>query len=326
MNDDDDGNSATPNAAPPSAKALHELTLLAKKPATKQRAEDAWRLVTSVMGNPDIHGALDFAIENELVLPCEQTDAGAVNLTWTNPIDGSEMVWIPGGKFIYGKAGKTAECPGFSLGRFPVTNVQYAKFRLDTNYEPPTDHPDHGYFLTHWAAQPLPEKQDEQHPVTHVSFFEALAYAKWAGATLPTEWLWEKAARGTDGRTYPWGEAMPTPKLTQIGATATCEVGKFSKVRSPYGCEELIGNVSEWCLPNAEESRIAEFPDPYPGVPYPTDGNPVQTVVRGACFLRSSNAATRSNHRRNLSVARRNQWVGFRLAVFLPVRPATAEA
>jgi serine/threonine-protein kinase len=310
---DDDDTPEKLNAAPPSAKVLHELTLLAKKPATKQRAAQAWRLVTSVMGNPDVHGVLDFALENELVLPCEQTDASATNLTWTNPIDGSEMVWIPGGKFLYGRLNKTAECPGFSLGRFPVTNEQFSKFLVTTEYWPATQ------------GDTAPPLEFAKHPRTHVSFFDALAYAKWAGATLPTEWLWEKAARGTDGRTYPWGETMPTSKLAQIGASETCAIGKFSKVRSPYGCEELIGNVSEWCLPSADESRISEFPDPYPDVSYPDDNNPVRTVVRGACFLRSSNAATRSNHRRNLSVARRNQWVGFRLAVFLPVRPATAE-
>ena len=209
--DDDDDIPTKPTAAPPSAWALHELTLLAKKPSSADRATAAWRLVTSVMGNPDAHGVLDFARENELVLPCEQTDAGAANLTWTNPLDGSEMVWIPGGKFIYDKTSKTAECPGFSLGRFPVTNTQFSKFVTATRYEPAIDHPYNAYFLSHWVNQVspgrgTPAKGKEQHPVTQVSLFDAIHYAKWAGATLPTEWLWEKAARGTDERIFPWGD------------------------------------------------------------------------------------------------------------------------
>ncbi|MCE9568287.1 MAG: formylglycine-generating enzyme family protein [Planctomycetes bacterium] len=316
--DEDD----TPNTVgPPSAKALHELTLLAKRQPSPKRSSAAWRLVTSVMGNPDAHGVLDFARENDLVLPCEHTDSTTANLTWQNPLDGSEMVWIPPGKFLYGTANKTAETAGFSLGRFPVTHEQYAKFCAETGYTPAAEHPNNESFLSNWRSG-KPPKGKERHPVTQVSLFDALAYAKWAGGTLPTEWLWEKAARGTDGRTYPWGDSVPSKKLAQIAVTGTCEVGKFSRVRSPYGCEELIGNVSEWCLPTTEDAVIGAFPEPYPKVAYPSDGEPVQSVVRGACFLRTSVTATKSSHRRNLSVARRNHWVGFRLAVLLPVRPA----
>ena len=322
MNDDDDDAPESPKtAAPPSAKALHELTLLAKQQPGPQRTAAAWRAVTSVMGNPDSHGVLDFARENDLILACEQTDSTATNLTWTNPLDSSEMVWIPAGKFIYGPTKKTAESAGFSLGRFTVTNEQYARFCLETGYTPEADHPDNESFLMNWRKG-APPKGKERHPVTNVSLFDALAYAKWAGSTLPTEWLWEKAARGTDGRTYPWGESPPSKKLAQIASSGTCEVGKFSRVRSPYGCEDLVGNVSEWCLPTADSDAIGVFPSPYPDVAFPSGDEPVQSVVRGACFLRTSTAASKGSHRRNLSVARRNHWVGFRLAVLLPVHPA----
>ena len=89
-------------------------------------------------GEPRLpHAVLDFARDHELVLPCEQTDPTAANLTWTNPIDDSEMVWIPPGKFIYGTQGKTAECAGFSLARWPVTNEQFSWFNKATVYTPP---------------------------------------------------------------------------------------------------------------------------------------------------------------------------------------------
>jgi serine/threonine-protein kinase len=320
MSQDDDEDTPKSSAPLPSAKALHELGELTKQKSGQAHTAAAWRLVTGVAPNPDAHAVLDFACESELVRHCEQTDATAANLTWTNPLDGSEMVWIPPGKFLYGPQRKEAEAAGFSLGRFPVTNDQFARFLAETRYAPPDEHPDNELFLSHWSGGKIP-KGTGRHPITWVSLFDALAYCRWAGGTLPTEWLWEKAARGTDGRTYPWGEAYIERSLAHIGARTTCEVGKFGHVRSPYGCEEMIGNVSEWCLPTQDGLTVGAFPHPYPTIPFPTDNKPVQTVVRGACFLRSGGGAAKASHRRNLSVARRNQWVGFRLAVLLPVCP-----
>jgi formylglycine-generating enzyme required for sulfatase activity len=322
-NEDDDDTPAPATAAVlPSARALHELTLLTKQQPGAKRAAAAWRVVASVVGNPDAHGVFDYARENELVQPCEQTDTGEANLTWTNPIDGSEMVWIPPGKFVYGAEGKVADAAGFSLGRWPVTNAQFAKFLSESGYAPDVDHPDNHAYLSHWADSAPPTALAD-HPVTRVSLFDALAYCKWAGGTLPTDWLWEKAARGPDGRTYPWGDSPPTHKLAYLGTRATCEVGRFSQVRSPYGCEELIGNVSEWTLPTDAMAEVGAFPPPDPKIPFPADNKPVQACVRGACFLRSPGAGAKANHRRMLSVARRNQWVGFRVAVLLPVCPAS---
>jgi formylglycine-generating enzyme required for sulfatase activity len=320
--DDDDTPTPAKNEPLPSAQALHALTLLAKEKPGAKRSAAAWAVVTGAAGNPDAHAVLDFACENELVKPCE-SGGDESNLTWTNPIDGSEMVWIPQGKFVYGTEGKVAVAAGFSLGRWPVTNGQFAKFVAESKYQPDFDHPENEYFLSHWRPKGVPKGQ-EQHPVTRVSLFDAIAYCKWAGGTLPTEWLWEKAARGTDGRQFPWGDTPPSRanKLAQLLSRATCEVGQFSKVRSPYGCEEMVGNVSEWTMPTDAKAAVGAFPVSDPKLPFPTDRKLVQACVRGACFLRSASATAKASHRRMLSVARRNQWVGFRLAVLLPVRPA----
>src|SRR5690242_12504450 len=118
----------------PSAQVLIELGALLAKPKSKDRALKAWRAVTAAAGNPDFHAVLDFAMENQLVSGCEPTDPRGANTHWTNPTDGSEMVWIPAGKFVYGPEDKPAECDGFSLGRYPVTNEQFQAFVGATGY------------------------------------------------------------------------------------------------------------------------------------------------------------------------------------------------
>jgi serine/threonine-protein kinase len=308
----------------PSAKAMLELGELLTHHAGAERSLRAWRVVTGASGNADFHAVLDFALENDLVLACDQTDRTAANVRWMNPTDGSEMVWIPPGKFRYGKDDAEAECGGFSLGRWPVTNEQFKRFLDETGYKPPKDHPENERFLAHWSKGKIPKGFD-RHPVVQVSLFDALAYCKWAGLTLPTEWQWEKAARGPDGRTYPWGDGAPTDgktKLAHLGAKGTCEVGRYSKVRSPHGCEDLVGNVSEWCHPVPEDSPPGLFPSPWPELTMPDPNEDrVFGVLRGACFLRDGYAAGKSTYRRHLSVTRRNHWTGFRVAALLPCRP-----
>jgi formylglycine-generating enzyme required for sulfatase activity len=123
------------------------------------------------------------------------------------------MIWIPEGKFIYGNEKRTAHVAGFSLGRFPITNEQFAAFLAETKYTPPADHPDNDWFLAHWKNG-KPARGFEQHPVIWVSLIDALAYARWSGGTLPTEWLWEKAEliRGVIPRCGPTAKARKHAK------------------------------------------------------------------------------------------------------------------
>jgi len=163
---------------------------------------------------------------------------------WRNPKDGKEMVRVPAGKFLYGDDKREVELPEFWIDRAPVTNAEYARFVAETGHEPPV----------HWEGE-TPPKEIADHPVVNVSWDDATAYAEWAGGRLPSEQEWEKAARGTDGRKYPWGKwAEGRCNSQEAGVGGTTPVGQYSLPGdSPYGCVDMAGNVWEWTASEHEQ-------------------------------------------------------------------------
>lgn len=184
-----------------------------------------------------------------------------------NPIDGAEMIWIPAGEFKIGssdsdietilqmnpawdarwfaheKPQRTLTLPGFWIYRTPVTVAQYRVFCTATEWRMPPE--------PQWGWQ-------EDHPVVNVSWEDANQYATWAQAALPTEMQWEKAARGDDGRWWPWGnDPDPTRCVNATNATTTQPVGSRPEGDSPYGVQDMAGNIWEWChaAPPAEYDR-----------------------------------------------------------------------
>jgi len=141
----------------------------------------------------------------------------------------SEMVRIPAGKFIYGKDGATKEIdlPAFFIDKYEVTNEQYSKVNADHHHD--------------YVAG------EEHLPAVWVSQLEAVEYCETIGKRLPTEEEWEKAARGTDGRIYPWGNKFdPAAAVTSETASWPVAVGSRPKGASPYGAMDMSGNVWEW--------------------------------------------------------------------------------
>jgi formylglycine-generating enzyme required for sulfatase activity len=315
----------------PSAELFAELKGLVNEADEKVRGRRAWQLVMQAVYNSDFPMVYDFALEHGLILSCEegpQTKRGPKSkpILWVNPIDDSQMIWIPSGPFLVGKDKIRAESKGFSLARFPVTVNQFHRFCIETDYFPPDEHPDPELYESNWSGGDL---RKGNHPIVYVSYIDALHYCKWAGLTLPTEWLWEKAARGPDGRLYPWGDELPggralgVDKLTNVRARGTCPVGSYPRTRTAYGCEDMVGNVSEWCQ-RLDNDDYGFLPDTFPSTDCTEEspGTYALTVVRGSCFLRRNPSRMTSAHQRRLSIIRRNQWVGFRPALLLPCRPA----
>ncbi len=153
------------------------------------------------------------------------------------------FVWVPPGEFIQGSVDGldlqiTRLDKGFFAARMPVTNAHYALFVEKTQHKPPR----------HWEGK-YPHEIAER-PVVNVTWHDAAAYAEWAGARLPTEEEWEKAARGYDGREYPWGEwAEGRCNTYEEGIRDVSPVGQFSPTGdSPYGLQDAAGNVWEWTV------------------------------------------------------------------------------
>ncbi|MCP4415033.1 MAG: SUMF1/EgtB/PvdO family nonheme iron enzyme, partial [Chloroflexi bacterium] len=176
--------------------------------------------------------------------------------TFIHEKTGLEFVRIPAGKFKYGGDGdkegekRIIDLPEYWISKTPVTNAIYKKF-IDANPEYRLPKTLLGGFAN-WdkRKRTYPPKQS-QHPVTLVSWSDAVAFCKWADLSLPTEEQWEKAARGRDGRKYPWGNDHPTDKLCNFNRNVdqTTPVGDYSpQGDSPYGCVDMGSNVREWCL------------------------------------------------------------------------------
>jgi formylglycine-generating enzyme required for sulfatase activity len=155
--------------------------------------------------------------------------------------DGAPMVLVPAGEFLYGTDNRRLSLPAFYMDKYEVTTSRNAKFLQATGRTEP--------YKWNEASQ----VSDGERPVIGVDWNDADAYCRRYGKRLPTEHEWEKAARGTDGRKYPWGNEEPTSRHANFGkccdwegyATLTA-AGEHESGKSPYGAYDMAGNVQEW--------------------------------------------------------------------------------
>lgn len=227
-----------------------------------------------VRPDPDFHKDMDRLIahlkqpvpslrkpQSETATSAKSPSLGTTHVDPTTPVD---MVKVPKGPFLYGED-KTQETidHDYWIDKYPVTNEKYQAFIEADGYDN----------LRYWSSEGWqwktegnirhPEYWNDRewnkpdYPVVGVSYYEAEAYAKWAGKRLPTEQEWEKAARSEDGRQYPWGEKFDTNRCNSVesGLGHTTPVSQYPTGVSPYGCYDMAGNVWEWCASWYDKSQ-----------------------------------------------------------------------
>ncbi len=180
----------------------------------------------------------------------------------------------------------------YEISRYEITNAQYRAFVAAMNRPTPRGH--NGEET--WADETL---NGDTQPIVGVTWFDAQAFAEWIGGSLPTEAQWERAARGTEARMYPWGNTPPKARQHANFArryNRPMPIGQFPKGRSPEGIADLAGNVWEWCL---DEYDPTIYQRNWKGVPHDRFNLRFRDVLRsrvirggawdvGSAFLRSS--------------------------------------
>lgn len=197
-----------------------------------------------------------------------------------------DMVLIPAGEFLMGsnevdteakalqygenrpwyaneKPARNVRLKDFYIDRHEVTNARYLEFVTATKHRQPP----------YWQNGAFPPNLDNV-PVVMVDWHDAKAYCEWKGRRLPSEAEWEKAARGTDGRRFPWGNEFDIKKTNALGAyNGLLPVGSLEDGKSPYGVYDMAGNVQEW---------VEDWYKPYPGNDFnDKDYGETRKVVRG---------------------------------------------
>ncbi|HNT06208.1 MAG TPA: formylglycine-generating enzyme family protein, partial [Anaerolineae bacterium] len=219
----------------------------------------------------------------------------------------------------------TVTLPEYWIGQTEVTNAQYRRFIDDGGYDK----------QSYWSAAGWSWKEErgisaprfwtdsdwngDSYPVVGVSWYEAEAYCRWAGARLPTEEEWEKASRGTDGRIFSWGSKWDGGRLNYCdsgcpygwkdtavndGYFTTAPVGTYPRGASPYGALDMAGNVWEW---------VNAWYKGYPGTTYQNrEFGEIYRVLRGGSWFHGPEQARCASRFRWLPDAR-GSWVGFRV-------------
>ncbi|MBI1822880.1 MAG: SUMF1/EgtB/PvdO family nonheme iron enzyme [Nitrospirae bacterium] len=248
----------------------------------------------------------------------------AILLLTRHPLRGekedSEMVYIPAGPFIMGSDEQDGvigidvgvdeiprhqvNLPAFEIDRYEVTNQQYDLFVQATGHRIPSEP---RFPLYYRWEKGHPSKDQEKYPVSYVDYEDAASYCTWRRKRIPTEAEWEKAARGTDARKWPWGNQFDKKKCNTDDShlSWTLPVGSLPSGASPYGVMEMCGNIAEW---------TSSWYKPYPGNSLKREafGESLK-VVRGGAWSLPAHPFSRTSHRSYaVKPSKRHRSIGIR--------------
>ena len=266
-----------------------------------------------------------------LVASCQQIATPAAGEAMTSPKDGMITLYVPAGEFTMGSTedevmAKVGEFPqhqvyldAFWIDQTEVTNAMFTEFLNEVGNQegggrtwlnlPRTD-PQIGQVGDLWA----PKSGYENHPIAEITWYAAEAYCEWAERRLPTEAEWEKAARGTDARTYPWGNDDPTCEITNYDffcwVRHSNPVGSYPNGQSPYGALDMSGNAWEMVADYYAKDYYAKSPQENPTGPATGD---FRVVKGGSFFIHEINV--RSARRADVLPTGSGPAVGFRCAL-----------
>ncbi len=232
---------------------------------------------------------------------CQQQPTPASGEAMTSPKDGMITLYVPAGEFTMGSTeddsmAKDHEFPqhqvyldAFWIDQTEVTNAMFSNFLNEVgnqNEDGSAWINTIGHYSTIRQEETLwiPEDGYENHPVANITWYAAEAYCEWAGRRLPTEAEWEKAARGTDGNIYPWGNDEPTCEITNYDyycwVRHSKPVGSYPNGQSPYGALDMSGNAWEMVADYYAADYYMNSPQSNPTGPTTGDSR----VVRGGSF------------------------------------------
>lgn len=259
-----------------------------------------------------------------------------LNITFRVPLLSEvipETIYVPAGSFLMGSNSgrpdeapqRTVELSAYEIGACEVTNAQFAAFVRETGYLTTAEREMGSYVnsasgFLHGVSWKHPHGSDdsiagkESYPVVHVSFYDAVEYCNWLSKRtgrnfrLPTEAEWERAARGKDGRIYPWGNAIDPGKANyKTGGGRTTPGGSYRKGKSKIGCYDMAGNVREWCADWYAMRPEVVHKDPKGSL----EGN--YRVVKGGSWLSDADML-RASARSDVDPEQTADDLGFRVA------------